>query len=249
MTRPRPGRHRGPRAGGGLTAALASCLTVGVVAVGPATAQTVTDYALRAPSGLTLEIPRDSLMDMLERTRRLGEILEKDPAVLYFVGSGPAVDLSNPVSAYPWNAVHVRNDSVVRVSVPANYREARRAYFNYAVLQMRGVSGDRPTSDCSRSVEREAEAISAFVDGWIVTRFLYGGPAYTPLDAFAFARDAGHLPAMLVELGDSWLGGCLERWHRENSEAIEAYRQWRRKVFREEGRNPLIPGPGLPRDR
>ncbi|MFW6193635.1 MAG: hypothetical protein ACOC83_09140, partial [Gemmatimonadota bacterium] len=168
---------------------------------------------------------------------------------LYFVGSGPAVDLSSPTSAYPWNAVQVRNDSVARVSVPGNYREARRAYFNYAVLQMRRVRGDRPTADCSTSMQREVEAGSGFVEGWIVTRFLYGGPAYTPLDAFVFARDAGHMPAMLVELGNSWLGGCLDRWRRENPEAVEAYREWRREVFREEPSEPPIRVPDPPRDR
>lgn len=214
------------------------------------TSRSAPDYALRAPSGLTLTFPRDSVLDMLERTRRLGEILEKDPAVLYFVGSGPTVGLSDPVSAYPWNSVHVRNDSVARISVPANYREARRAYFNYAVLRMEGVREEEPAAICSGMVEQEVEVVSAFLEGWIVTRFLYGGPAYTPLDALVFARDAGHLPAMLVSLENSWLGGCLDRWRREHPEAIEAYRRWRREVFREGapgGSSERVPGP--PGDR
>lgn len=184
-------------------------------------------YTLRVPDGPALSLSADSVKEMLRRTRRLESILEEDPDVLYYVGTGSAVSASEPSPAYPWNAVRAESDSTARVRVPANYREARRAYYAYAVRTMEGIRGSAPSTRCSESVRREVDAVSAFVDGWIVARTLFGGPAYPPLDALVFAREAGHLPAMLAELGGARLGGCARRWARENPEAVEAYRAWR----------------------
>lgn len=194
-----------------------------------------TEYTLTAPSGQTLTFGKDAVRDMLDRTRRLGEIVERDPDVLYYVGSGPEVGLADPGPAHPWNAVRVQSDSVARVAVPGNYRESRRAYFNYAVELMERVREDAPAARCSTAVAREVEAVSAFVDGWLVTRFLYGGPAYAPLDALPFARAADHLEAMVVAAGDTRVEGCLDDWRREHPERMEAYRRWRDRVFPEVG--------------
>lgn len=188
-------------------------------------------YVLEAPSGRSLEYDSARVQEMLERSRRLGRILEEDPEVLYYVGSGPAVTADSPNSAYPWNAVRPRTDSTARVAFPANYREARRAYYNYAVRKMGLVRDSAPASGCSAAVEREVASVSAWVDGWVVARTLFGGPAFAPLDAFAFAREAGHLPAMMVELENAGIAGCLDRWRRDNAGAMEAYRAWRRDVF------------------
>lgn len=203
-----------------------SLLLVLLSAPGPARAQSES-YTLRVPSGPSLSLPADTVKEMLRRTRRLESVLKEDPDVLYRVGTGAEVTAADPARAYPWNAVRPVSDSVARVSVPGNYREARRAYYAYAVETMARIREDAPAVRCSEAVEREAEVVSAFVDGWIVARTLYGGPAFRPLDAFVFARDAGHLPAMLVALGDSRLGSCARTWARDHREAVEAYREWR----------------------
>lgn len=232
MSRPAAHGSRAAPLRAGLALAAAGALLLG--AGRPASAQSSpdsADYTLAAPSGRTLTLPEGRVLRMLQRTRRLGDIVDQDPDVLYYVGSGPDVGLSDPGPAYPWNAVRVQNDSVARVAVPGNYREARRAYYNYAVLQMEEIREGVPTAGCSASVSREVEAVSAFVDGWIVTRFLYGGPAYAPLDAMAFARDAGHLPALVVAAGNSRVGGCLDAWRRSHAGEMEAYRRWRERVF------------------
>ena len=195
---------------------------------GPLSAQ----YTLPAPSGRTLAFDTASVREMLERSRRLRSILEEDPEVVYYVGTGDPVTGAAPEPAYPWNAVTVRSDSAARVVTPGDLREASRAYYNYAVERMEWIRSDRPTASCDGALEREVERISAFVDGWVVTRLLYGGPAYPPLDLFAFAREAGHLPALVVELGDTSLSErCLARWRRGHADALEAYRGWRRRAF------------------
>lgn len=188
-------------------------------------------FVLEAPSGQTLAYDSARVQDMLERSRRLRQILEEDPDVIYYVGSGPSASAESPESAYPWNAVRPRADSAARVAFPANYREARRAYYNYAVKKMDLIRTSPPTSDCSVAVERETRTLSAWVDGWVVARTLFGGPAFAPLDALAFAREAGHLSAMLVALGDAEVAGCLDRWSEEHPEAMEAYRHWRSDEF------------------
>ena len=206
-----------------LAAALAATFTLPV----PAGAQ----FVLHAPSGESLTYDSARVRHMLKRSRRLREILERDPDVVYYVGSGPVATADSPDSAYPWNAVRPRADSAARVAFPANYREASRAYYNYAVKKMDLIRTAPPTTDCSVAVEREVTSVSAWVDGWVAARTLFGGPPFAPLDAFAFAREAGHLPAMLVALEDSEIAGCLDRWRREHPEAMEAYRRWRSEVF------------------
>lgn len=195
---------------------------------GPLAAQ----YVMEAPSGRTLAFDTASVRDMLLRSRRLRSILEQDPEVIYYVGAGDPVPADSPSAAYPWNRVTVRSDSAVRVATPGNYREAGRAYQNYAVVRMEWIRSGRPAASCAASVEGEVERISAFVDGWVVSRVLYGGPAFPALDAFAFARDAGHLPALVVELGDETLSErCRSRWSQRNADAVEAYRAWRHRAF------------------
>lgn len=219
-----------PTRGSAAHRSTAAALLLAAAAAAPASAGAQAEpdrYTLRVPDGPTLELPTDSVKEMLHRTRRLGTILEEDPDVLYYVGTGDEVTASEPSPAYPWNAVRPESDSTAQVRVPANYREARRAYYAYAVRTMEGIRGSPPAARCGESVQREVDAVAAFVDGWIVTRTLFGGPAFPPLDALALARDAGHLPAMLVDLGDPRLGGCLRRWARQNPEELEAYRAWR----------------------
>lgn len=212
---------------------LLAALSLPTAALLPAAA--AAQFTLRAPSGETLTVDSASVQEMLDESRRLRTVLEEDPAVLYYIGSGPAVTPEEPGPAYPWRAVTVQNDSVARVAFPANYREADRAYYNYAVRKMETIRSAPPAVACSVAVEREVALVSAFTDGWIVARTLFGGPAFAPLDAFAFARDAGQLPALVVELGDGALGTCRDEWRSGHGEAVEAYRRWRTSVF--EGRD------------
>lgn len=238
--------HSPPSRGSAATRPTAAVLLLAVAAAAPtaAGAQDRPDrYTLRVPGGPSLSLAADSVEQMLRRTRRLGTILEEDPDVLYYVGTGSDVDASEPAPAYPWNAVRAESDSTARVRIPANYREARRAYYAYAVRVMEAIRGSPPAARCGESVQRETDAVSAFVDGWIVARTLYGGPAFPPLDALVFARDAGHLQAMLVDLGGSRLGGCARRWTRQNPGAVEAYRAWR-EDFRDGSGADTDPGAG-----
>lgn len=236
-----PSVRRAFRPAGPPAAALAAALLLSAAAPRTAPAQPRTD-TLRVPNGPSLQVPRDTLKEMLERTRRRQTVLEEDPDVLYYVGTRGGVTLVDPAPAYPWNAVTVESDSVARIAVPGNYREARRAYDGYAVETMERVRRGAPAARCSEAVEREVEVVSAFVDGWIVARTLYGGPAFPPLDAFAFARQGGHLPALVVALGDSRLGECRRRWARDHPGKMEAYREWRAEFDASAASAPPAPG-------
>jgi hypothetical protein len=197
-----------------------------------------------------MEFRVPSLRDMIERTRRLERILEDDPDVLYYIGTGPRASDSVPAPAYPWNVVRVRNDSVAEVAVPRNYREARRGYYNYAVRMMRQVREAGPAEGCDDAVEREADLVSVFLDGWIVTRTLYGGPALPAVDAMVFAREAGHLPAMLVALRDAEIRDCADRWASDHPEDMESYRRWRESFWgRSGGLEPPAPDSTPPEAR
>lgn len=192
---------------------------------------------LTAPSGEELSFTDESLREMLERSRSLRRILEQDPRVLYYIGYSSAVDPVAPDSAYPWRAVRVENDSVARVITPGNLREADRAYANYAVRTMRSLRTEAPSSDCETVMRRETSAVSAFVDGWIVARTLYGGPPFAPLDAMAFARRERLLSAMLADLGAERLGPCAAVWAERHPEEIERFRRWHRDRFPSVGEN------------
>jgi hypothetical protein len=215
--RPGPGRARAFAVG------LLALLALGVAPAG-ATAQ----RALVLGTGDTLTFPLDTLRRMMTDARRLQDLLELDPHVVYYTGFGPPATLAAPAPAYPWIAVRLRSDSAVDVVTPGNLREMARAYANYAVQKMESVRREGPATGCEQVVSREVRRVSSFLDGWIVSRTLYGGPPFAPMDAMAFARAAGHLPAMLVDLGDAELVGCRDSWEQSNSDRLDAYRTWRR---------------------
>lgn len=193
----------------------------------PAVAQQV----LTSPEGDSLHIDPASLRVLLDTARALRSDLELDPRVLYVLGFGPAAEPDAPREAYPWNAVLPQSDSTVAVTTPGNLREADRAYNNYSVMRMRTVRRDDPDDACEAVMEREAVVLSSFVDGWILARTLYGGPAYAPLDEFAFAREAGHMPALLAVRGGNAVSACTAEWIDENADAVERYEAWRDRNF------------------
>lgn len=222
--RPRaaPGRRTGRSPPSPLPTLLAA-LAIVVSAATPAAAQS---YELAGSSGERLSFARDTLLAMHAATRALVEDLERDPAVLYYTGFTPAVPADSASASYPWNAVVVLTDSTAAVRTPGNLREADRAYSAYAVIRMRNVRDD-PDVPCDSLLERERRAVSAFIDGWVVARTLFGAPPYPPLTDLAFARRDGVLPGLLVAREDPQLGGCAEVWRRGHPEAMTAYRRWK----------------------
>ncbi len=191
-------------------------------------------YVMQAPSGIEIEFSSTQVRAMLDTTRTLEMNLQEDPRVLYFTLVGPAVETRDSLdAAYPWNAIEVRNDSVATILTPGNLREADRAYYNYAVIRMQLVRGLDPDVSCEELMERELEAVSAFVDGWVTSRLLFGGLPFTVLDELAFAREQGQLPSMLAAKADRQLGACSAEWSSDHPEAVEAYLSWRDTRFLE----------------
>lgn len=185
------------------------------------------EYYLSIPNGDTLSFPLDTLRRMMDDARRLRDILERDPKVIYYTGTGPRATAADPSPAYPWRAVRVRSDTAAEIATPSNLREMDRAYFNYAVRKMSSLRQEGPAAGCDRVIDREVLRAWSFLDGWILSRTLYGGPAFPPVDLMVFARAQGHLTAMLVALGDSELIGCADRWAKDHPDRMAAYRTWR----------------------
>jgi hypothetical protein len=210
-----------------------------VVSAGPLTAQ----YRLEAPSGLTLEFSSTEVRAILDTTRALERNLQEDPRVLYFTLIGPSVEADSADAAYPWNAVEVRTDSVATILTPGNLREADRAYYNYAVTRMQLVRELDPDVPCDELVEREIAAVSAFVDGWLSSRLLFGGLPFAPLDEVVFAREQGQLAGMLAAKGDRQLGACVAEWIASHPGAVEEYRSWRDARFLGLTEDPLAKDP------
>ena len=207
-------------------ATLAATLVLGTPAAGYA------QYRLTAPSGAELSFESDSLLQMRDRSRALRLDLEEDPEVLYYTIFGRALEVDAAEAAYPWNAIDVVTDSLAAIVTPGNLREADRAYVNYAVLRMHVVRGD-PDVSFGEVVNHELGAVVGFVEGWIVARTLFGGPAFEPLDELAFAWSAGVLPGFIAEHADRQLGGCLSVWREAHEDIIREYRSWREEEFRD----------------
>jgi len=188
---------------------------------------------LLSPAGDSLRFELAELRVMLEEARILYDDLVEDPRVLYRLGFGPPASADAPGPAYPWNAVSPTSDSTVDVVTPGNLREADRAYHNYAVMRMREVRREDPDDPCDALVAREETVLSSFVDGWVLARTLFGGPAFTPLDELAFARAAGHLRPLLAARGDASVGSCAAVWAEANPGAVGAYEDWRVDAFPE----------------
>lgn len=170
---------------------------------------------------------------MLDTTRTLEMNLQEDPRVLYYTLVGPEVETDSADASYPWNAVEVRNDSVATILTPGNLREADRAYYNYAVIRMKLVRELDPDVPCDELMARELEAVSAFADGWLASRLLFGGLPFLALDEIAFAREQEQLAGMLAARGDRQLGACADEWASTHRQKVEDYLAWRATRFLE----------------
>lgn len=191
-------------------------------------------YEMEAPSGIRIEFSSTEVRAMLDTTRSLEMNLQEDPRVLYFTLVGPTVEVRDSLeAAYPWNAVEVRNDSVATILTPGNLREADRAYYNYAVIRMQLVRDLDPDVPCDELMDREVEAVSAFVDGWVASRLLFGGLPFPVLDEVAFAREEGQLRGMLAAARDRQLGACAAEWSADHRGDVESYLTWRDTRFLE----------------
>ena len=212
---------------------LAACA---VLVPGTAAAQ----YTITAENGDTVQFESAELRVMLDTARALWADLEQDPRVLYYTPAGrQPVPVETPDAAYPWNAVNVVDDTTIDTShLPANLREADRAYYNYAVQRMRVVRWGDPDVSCDSLLAQEEKVVGSFIDGWILSRTLFGAPAFDPLDELVFARRAGLLRPLLARRNDPQVGACTGQWAEENPERIDAYETWRLEKF------PL-PGEGL----
>ena len=212
---------------------LAACV---VMIPGTAAAQ----YTITAENGDTVQFESAALRTMLDTARALWKDLDEDPDVLYYTPAGrQPVPAEAPDAAYPWNAVTVVDDSTIDSSrLPANLREADRAYYNYAVQRMRVVRWGDPDVSCDSLLAQEEKVVGSFIDGWILSRSLFGAPAFEPLDELVFARRAGLLRPLLARRNDPQVGACAGQWADANPERIAAYETWRLEKF------PL-PGEGL----
>ena len=197
----------------------------------PATASA--QYTITAENGDTVRFESAELRVMLDTARALWADLEQDPHVLYYTPAGrQPVPVEAPDAAYPWNAVTVVDDTTIDTSrLPANLREADRAYYNYAVQRMRVVRWGDPDVSCDSLLAQEAKVVGSFIDGWILSRTLFGAPAFEPLDELVFARRAGLLRPLLARRNDPQVGACAGQWADENPERIAAYETWRLEKF------------------
>ena len=124
------------------------------------------------------------------------------------------------------------DDSTIDSSrLPANLREADRAYYNYAVQRMRVVRWGDPDVSCDSLLAQEEKVVGSFIDGWILSRSLFGAPAFEPLDELVFARRAGLLRPLLARRNDPQVGACAGQWADANPERIAAYETWRLEKF------------------
>jgi len=192
-------------------------------------------YSIGTETGDTVRFESEDLRAMLDTARALYADLQEDPRVGYITpAANPAgrqpVREQNPVAAYPWNAITVLDDSTVDVmSLPANLREADRAYYNYAVKRMRVVRGADPDVPCDSVLALEERVVDSFIDGWILSRTLFGGPPFAPLDELAFARRDGMLKPLIAGARDPQVGACAGEWADANPGRMQVYEAWRKE--------------------
>ena len=190
-------------------------------------------YTITAPSGDTVQYEAAALRTMLDTARALYADLQEDPRVLYYTPvQREAVLETDPEASYPWNVVTVISDSVADLQrLPANLREADRAFYNYAVKRMRVVRTADPDVSCDSLLALEEAVVGSFADGWVLSRTLFGGPAFAPLDELVFARKAGLLRTLLAVRNDRQVGACAGQWVEEHPGEVAAYDAWRRENF------------------
>lgn len=207
--------------------ALVAVVAASVLLPAPSSAQ----YVIRSERGDSIAFETAELRRMLTTARELYADLQEDPRVMYITPRSRPNEVAEPEPepSYPWNVVTVVDDSTADLTrLPANLREADRAYYNYAVMRMRVVRTADPDVSCDSLLALEERVVGSFADGWIVARTLFGGPAFAPLDDIVFARQAGLLRPMLAARGDRQVGACAGQWAEANADRVAEYERWRR---------------------
>lgn len=139
--------------------------------------------------------------------------------------------------SYPWEDLNVREDSVT-VRVPMGVQDTELVYQIYGHLHLMVRMGRQaewlPEAPDATGYALERAILSRTADAWILGRTVYNTVPYGPLDELAYAKEAGHLDALIFTARPSEFVADRADWVRANPGAMERYREWFLDTFSRE---------------
>lgn len=159
------------------------------------------------------------------------ENIEQDPS---FLISSMAQDSAT----YPWETLEISGDTA-RISYQSRAPDTGPIYQIYAHYHLMAERDELetwlPEAEGEEGFDLERAILVRVADAWLYGRSVFDAAAHPPLDEILYAREFGHLDALILTARDEEFSAEREAWIAENPEGMDDYYGWFRDTF---GRPP-----------
>lgn len=179
-------------------------------------------------SGARLNVTdMDRMRTIYDEVSRELRAIEVDPS--FWIAARP-----DPRDLYPWETLEVEGDTA-RVSFSRTNPDLRSSYEIYAHLHLMRRMGRLddwlPEVASAEGWELERAIMGRVTDSWLMGRAIFDLAPYPLMDQLIFAREAGHLDALLLNLRPNEFAEERTAWMARNPEADARFRTWFRETF------------------
>ena len=222
-----------------LVSAAAVALAASACASGPV--QLPEPRPLILHSGARLAVDDEERMRAVyESLQRELDAIERDPSFMLVIDDDAR-------DVYPWETMEISNDTV-RIAYQRNAPDIGASYQVYAHLHMMHELGriDEwiPEAAGLDGWELERAIVGRMTDVWLLGRVHFDLAPYGLLDQLAYAQEAGHLDALLLNLRAAEFAQARAAWMEANPGADGAFRAWYRETFEGDPPGPVGSGSG-----
>jgi hypothetical protein len=162
--------------------------------------------------------------------------IEEDPSFL--IEGVPAARES-----MPWQTLTIAEHAgpqmdTARFQYDRAHPDITTAFNVYAHLHLMKARNELtawlPEHASAEGFDLERAIVGRMADAWLLGRAVFDAPAYAPLDALIYAKEAGYLDAYLLTARAQEFADARRQWESEKPAELEAYRTWFRRAFNRE---------------
>ena len=181
-------------------------------------------------SGARIRADHERMKEVNEWVTREELNITEDPS--FWVITSSTLD-----EVFPWDGLHVSNDSVT-VQLPLAGRDASLVYNIYAHLHLMVSMGRQeewlPEAPDAVEYDLERAILQRSADAWVLGRTVFDTQPFAPMDELAYASESGFLDAFIFTARPDEFATSRSEWARANPGEIERYRDWFLETFSRE---------------
>lgn len=138
-------------------------------------------------------------------------------------------------ATYPWHKIEVVEGDTVRFTMGDDARGGDDAFVIYAHLHLMNAQGRLdtwlPDAASLQGFALERAFVERTADAWMYVRSVFDASPYQPMEELIFAKDAGHLEALLLTLRAEEFPEERSAWLQREPMGEDQLRRWYRDTF------------------